>query len=141
MKIGISDTQLNQLQDGSEVLGLETTQNRGQFGKLDENGTPVFGGEWDPIRTNVDAVSGSLVLNLGTGKDSLERRVTAKNMNDPEDKTPEITIKEAIKKAFNANEKDGRLYYTDADKKDIFIDEPAINLITDENTKKNLKVN
>lgn len=139
VKIGISDTQLNQLQDGSEVLGLETTQNRGQFGKLDENGTPVFGGEWDPIRTNVDAVSGSLVLNLGTGKDSLERRVTAKNMNDPEDKTPEITIKEAIKKAFNANEKDGRLYYTDADKKDIFIDEPAINLITDENTKKELE--
>ncbi|MGH0945663.1 binary toxin-like calcium binding domain-containing protein, partial [Bacillus mycoides] len=141
VKITINDKQLDNLQDGTEILNLETTQNRGQYATLDASGNPVTdpSKQWDPIRTNVDAVSGSLTLNLGTGKDSLERRVAAKNPIDPEDKTPEITIKEAIKKAFNAKEKDGRLYHTDRDQKDIFIDEPAINLITDENTKKEIE--
>nr|7MJR_A Chain A, Vip4Da1 protein [Bacillus thuringiensis] len=139
VKIAINAEQLDKIQAGTEILNIETTQNRGQYGILDEKGQVIPGGEWDPIRTNIDAVSGSLTLNLGTGKDSLERRVAAKNMNDPEDKTPEITIKEAIKKAFNAYYYDGRLYYTDQGEKDIFIDEPSINLITDENTKKEIE--
>ncbi|QWH64093.1 Iota toxin protein Ib (plasmid) [Bacillus mycoides] len=139
MKISVDAPTLDKLQSGVETLDLETTQNKGQFGKIDEQGNPVPGGEWDPIRTNIDSISGVLILNLGTGKDSLERRVTARNMNDPEDKTPEITIKEAIEKAFNAKEKDGRLYYTDQDGKNIFIDEPAINLIGDQNTKKEIE--
>ncbi|GLV67248.1 hypothetical protein Bmyc01_59170 [Bacillus mycoides] len=141
IKISINGEQLDKLQNGTETLNLETTQNRGQYATLDAGGTPVTdpSKQWDPIRTNIDAVSGSLTLNLGTGKDSLERRVAARNVNDLEDKTPEITIKEAIKKAFNAKEKDGRLYYTDQDGKDIFIDESAINLIGDKNTQKEIE--
>ncbi|ARX70182.1 binary toxin-like calcium binding domain-containing protein [Bacillus thuringiensis] len=141
MKISVDAPTLDKLQDRTETVNLETTQNRGQYAILDEGGTPITDPtkQWDPIRTNVDAISGSLILNLGPGKENLERRVTAKNVNDPEDKTPELTIKEAIKKAFNAKEKDGRLYYTDQDRKDIFIDEPAINLIGDENTKKEIE--
>ncbi|PFE09456.1 binary toxin-like calcium binding domain-containing protein [Bacillus cereus] len=141
VKISINAEQLDKLQEGTETLNLETTQNRGQYATLDATGTPVTdpSKQWDPIRTNIDAVSGSLTLNLGTGKENLERRVTAKNMNDPEDKTPEITIKEAIKKAFNAKEKDDRLYYTDQNNNNIFIDEPAINLIADQNTKKEIE--
>ncbi|PGM87622.1 binary toxin-like calcium binding domain-containing protein [Bacillus cereus] len=141
VKISINAEQLDKLQEGTETLNLETTQNRGQYATLDATGTPVTdpSKQWDPIRTNIDAVSGSLTLNLGAGKESLERRVAAKNVNDPEDKTPEITIKEAIKKAFNAKEKDNRLYYTNQDGKDIFIHESAINLIADENTKKEIE--
>ncbi|SCC34829.1 Vip4 [Bacillus cereus] len=139
MKISVDAPTLDKLQDGTETLNLETTQNKGQFGKIDEQGNQVPGGEWDPIRTNIDTISGSLILNLGAGKDSLERRVTARNTNDPEDKTPEITIKEAIEKAFNAKEKDGRLYYTDQNGKDIFIHESAINLVVDENTEKEIE--
>lgn len=139
VKIAINAEQLDKIQAGTEILNIETTQNRGQYGILDEKGQVIPGGEWDPIRTNIDAVSGSLTLNLGTGKDSLERRVAAKDMDDPEDKTPVITIKEAIKKAFNAKEKDGRLYYTDQGENNIFIDEPSINIITDENTQKEIE--
>ncbi|EOQ09078.1 hypothetical protein IKC_06111, partial [Bacillus cereus VD184] len=96
------------------------------------------GGEWDPIRTNIDAVSGALTLNLGSGKENLERRVAAKDLRDPEDKTPELTIKEAIKKAFDAEEVGGRLLYKDANGKDIVLDESAVNVVTDENTKKEI---
>jgi len=142
VKITINAEQLDELQNGTETLNLETTQNKGQYATLNETGVPVTdpSKQWDPIRTDIDAISGSLTLNLGTGKESLERRVAAKNVNDPEDKTPEITIKEAIKKAFDAKEKASRLYYKDRNGKDICIDESAINLIGDENTKKEIEI-
>lgn len=119
VKIVINGEQLNAIQSHSEKLNLETTQNKGQYGILDDTGKLITDAskQWDPIRTNIDAVSGSLILDTGTSKENLERRVAAKNENDPEDKTPEITIGEAIKKAFNAKEKDGRLYYTDRTEK------------------------
>ncbi|PRT25977.1 binary toxin-like calcium binding domain-containing protein [Bacillus thuringiensis] len=141
VKIAINADQLDALQDRSEVLNLETTQNKGQYATLDDTGLPVTdpSKQWDPIRTNIDSVSGSLTLNLSTSKESLERRIAAKNENDPEDKTPEITIGEAIKKAFNAKEKNGTLYYTNQDGKEISIGESAIYLITDEKTKKEIE--
>ncbi|PFJ05328.1 Iota toxin protein Ib [Bacillus cereus] len=139
-KIAINAEQLDALQDGKETLNLETTQNKGQYGILDDTGNLVTDAskQWDPIRTNIDTVSGSLTMYYSTSKESLERRVAAKNENDPEDKTPEITIGEAIKKAFNAKEKDGRLYYTDYTGKDVCLDESAVNLIGDEKTQKEI---
>ncbi|EOQ09146.1 binary toxin-like calcium binding domain-containing protein, partial [Bacillus cereus] len=101
IKISVNSETLDKIQEGTETLNIETTQNRGQYGKIDEEGNQIPGGEWDPIRTNIDAVSGALTLNLGSGKENLERRVAAKDLRDPEDKTPELTIKEAIKKAFD----------------------------------------
>lgn len=79
-------------------MDLETTQNKGQYATLDDKGLPVtdLSKQWNPIRTNIDKVSGSLILNLSTSKESLERRVAARNENNPEDKTLEITIREAI---------------------------------------------
>ncbi|PFN17570.1 binary toxin-like calcium binding domain-containing protein [Bacillus cereus] len=141
MKISINAEQLDALQQGTDTLSLETTQNKGQYGILDENGNLVTdtSKQWDPVRTNIDAVTGAITLDYGTGKDSLERRVAAKNENDPEDKTPEITIREAIKKAFDTTELDGRLYYTDAKGNKVCIDEPTINIVTDDNTKKQIE--
>ncbi|OXB97314.1 MULTISPECIES: binary toxin-like calcium binding domain-containing protein [Bacillus] len=141
VKIAINGEQLNAIQSHSEKLNLETTQNKGQYGILDDTGKLVTDAskQWDPIRTNIDAVSGSLILDAGTSKENLERRVAAKNENDPEDKTPEITIGDAIKKAFNAKEKDGRLYYTDRTGTDIYIDESSVNLIVDEKTHKEIE--
>ncbi|MBK3496391.1 Iota toxin protein Ib [Viridibacillus sp. YIM B01967] len=136
VNISIDKDQLDTLQSGAETLNIETTQNKGQYALLDATGNPITdtSKQWDPIRTNIDAVSGALTLNLGTGKENLERRVAARNLNDPEDRTPEITIKEAIHRAFNAKEIDGKLYYTDSNGKSICIDEAAINLIGDKKT-------
>lgn len=139
-KIAINAEQLNEIQERSEILKLETTQNKGQYGVLDQTGHLVTDAskQWDPVRTNVDAVSSSLILDSGTSNDSLERRIAAKNENDPEDKTPEITIGEAIKKAFNGKEKNGKLYYTDRNGKNIILDESAVTLIGDERTEKEI---
>ncbi|MED3025703.1 MULTISPECIES: binary toxin-like calcium binding domain-containing protein [Bacillus cereus group] len=141
VKIAINAKQLDALQNRSEILNIETTQNKGQYATLDDTGLPVTdpSKQWDPIRTNIDKVSGSLILNLSTSKESLERRVAARNENDPEDKTPEITIREAIKKAFNAKEKEGRLYYIDDNGKEVILDESAVNLVGDEKTQKEIE--
>ncbi|MES1054087.1 hypothetical protein FOA24_35535 [Bacillus thuringiensis] len=88
--------------------------------------------------SNIDATSGSLILE--TGNETLERRVAARNVNDPEDRTPEITIKEAVKKAFGAIEENGQLYYTEQDTgKKIPIHESAINIVVDERTQNEFK--
>lgn len=141
VKIAINAKQLDALQNRSDILNIETTQNKGQYATLDDTGLPVTdpSKQWDPIRTNIDKVSGSLILNLSTSKESLERRVAARNENDPEDKTPEITIREAIKKAFNAKEKEGRLYYIDDNGKEVILDESAVNLVGDEKTQKEIE--
>lgn len=137
----LNGEQFDKIQSGADPLNLETTQNRGQYGILDESGKLITDAskQWDPIRTDIDAVSGALALNLGKGKESLERRIAAKNSNDPEDKTPEITLKEAIQKAFNAREKNGRLMYTNQEGKDISLDESAVNIVLDENTKREVE--
>ncbi|WP_423734496.1 binary toxin-like calcium binding domain-containing protein [Bacillus thuringiensis] len=141
VKISVNAENLDKIQDGREILNIETTQYRGQYGKITEDGRLVSGGEWGPIRTNIDAVSGVLTLNIGSSKESLERRIAAKDPRDPEDKTPEITVKEAIKKAFDVIEKDGRMIYTDEDEdgNDIVLEESAVNIITNENTKKEIE--
>ncbi|WP_242319050.1 binary toxin-like calcium binding domain-containing protein [Bacillus cereus group sp. BfR-BA-01349] len=139
VKISVNAENLDKIQDGREILNIETTQYRGQYGKITEDGKLVSGGEWGPIRTNIDAVSGALTLNIGSSKEILERRIAAKDSRDPEDKTPEITVKEAIKKAFDVTEKDGRMVYTDENGKDIVLEESAVNIITNENTKKEIE--
>ena len=58
-----------------------------------------------------------------------ERRVTAKDSSNPEDKTPILTIGEAIEKAFGATKNGGLLYFNG-----IPIDESCVELIFDNNT-------
>lgn len=139
VKIEINGETLDKIQDGRDMIDIETTQNRGKYEIINESGRPVPGGEWDSIRTNIDAVSGEITLNLGIGKGNLDRRIAAKDSRDPEDKTPELTVKEAIKKAFDAREENGRLVYTDADKQKIVLDESVLNIVLDENTKKEVE--
>ncbi|PFK27805.1 binary toxin-like calcium binding domain-containing protein [Bacillus cereus] len=136
MKISLNAAQLDSIQSQGEIIDLETTQSSGQYGILDPlNGNLVTdaGKQWDHIRSNIDATSGSLILE--TGNETLERRVAARDINNPEDRTPEITIKEAIKKAFGAIEKNGLLYYKEQDTgKEIPIHESAVNIVVDEKT-------
>ncbi|PGO51075.1 Iota toxin protein Ib, partial [Bacillus cereus] len=124
------------IQSQGEIIDLETTQSSGQYGILDPSSGNLVtdaGKQWDHIRSNIDATSGSLILE--TGKETLERRVAARDVNNPEDKTPEITVGEAIKKAFGAVEREGQLYYTEQDTgKEIPIHESAINIVVDKRT-------
>ncbi|MGQ0515780.1 binary toxin-like calcium binding domain-containing protein, partial [Bacillus sp. D-CC] len=69
------------------------------------------------------------------GNETLERRVAARDVNNPEDKTPEITVQEAIKKAFGAIEKEGQIYYIEQKTgREIPIHENAINIVVDAKT-------
>ncbi|HEF1880276.1 binary toxin-like calcium binding domain-containing protein [Bacillus thuringiensis] len=135
-KISLTANQLDSIQSKSETINLETTQSSGQYGILDPvNGNLVTDSskQWDYIRSNIDATSGSLILE--TGNETLERRVAARDVNNPEDKTPEITVQEAIKKAFGAIEKEGQLYYIEQKTgREIPIHENAINIVVDAKT-------
>ncbi|WP_163651700.1 binary toxin-like calcium binding domain-containing protein [Listeria sp. PSOL-1] len=141
VKIPVNKQQLDSIQDHSAKLNIETTQNKGQYGILNDMGGLVTDAskQWDPVRTNIESVSGSITLYPDASKNALERRVAARDSKDPEDKTPEITIGEAIKRAFNAEEKDGRLFYTTPEGKEVCIDESLVNLIGDEKTQQDLE--
>ncbi|WP_100618224.1 binary toxin-like calcium binding domain-containing protein [Bacillus cereus] len=137
MKISMNAAQLDSLQSQGESIDLETTQSGGQYGVLDPS-TGILvtdsGKQWDHILSDIEASSGSLILDIG--KEVLERRVAARDVNNPEDKTPIITVKEAIKKAFGAVEREGLLYYKEKEmNKEIPLHESAINIIVDETTK------
>ena len=140
MKISLNAAQLDSIQSQGEIIDLETTQSSGQYGILDpSNGNLITdaGKQWDHIRSNIDATSGALILE--TGNETLERRVAARDVNNPEDRTPEITVGEAVKKAFGAIEKDGLLYYKEQETgKEIPIHESAVNIVVDEKTQSEL---
>ncbi|OUB77819.1 hypothetical protein BK744_08580 [Bacillus thuringiensis serovar zhaodongensis] len=139
-RISINAEQLDSIQNNSKKLSLETPQVGGQYGLLRDGGLVINDFQtWAPIQSGIDSTSGALVLDTGNINGNLARKVTAKNENDPNDRTPVITIREAVKKAFNAKEKDGRLYYTDPKGKEIDLDESLITFIFDNNTEQEIK--
>ncbi|MDG0949992.1 binary toxin-like calcium binding domain-containing protein [Bacillus paranthracis] len=135
VKISINKETLDLIQINKEILSLETTQNKGSYGTLNESGTLVISGEWEPIRTDIDTVCGVLILNNFNDQETLERRVGAKNPVDPEDLTPRITIQEAIQKAFYAEKTNGKLFYRNGKNQKKCIDESAVMVYIDEYTK------
>ncbi|PGH78278.1 hypothetical protein CN899_29035 [Bacillus thuringiensis] len=128
------------------MMTLETAQTEGQYGIIDNNGNLVHdvNKKWAPIMTEIKNVSGGLILTDNQVKTTpgnvkanvLERWVATKDPNNPNDKTPEITIGEAIQRAYDAKKKsDGKLYYTNIDGKEVCLDEGSVHLIPDERTK------
>ncbi|PGH79631.1 Iota toxin protein Ib [Bacillus thuringiensis] len=142
VNIVIDAPTLDALQTGTETLDLETTQTDGRYGIIDSNGNLVQNEsqKWSPILTDINTASGGLILTDSQANGAiLERRVAAKNPNDPNDQTPEITIGEAIEKAFNAKKINGKLYYTNQDGKNVSLDEGSVHLITDESTQEKIE--
>ncbi|MED2935033.1 hypothetical protein P4308_23690, partial [Bacillus wiedmannii] len=131
--IPINYDQTKRLENGNK-LNLQTTQASGLYGTIKANGGLSVdpSQEWEPVRAQIESVSAGIVLDTGT--ETLERRVAAKDDRDPEDLTPELTLGEAIKIAFNATEKEGKLYY-----KDTPLDESLVGLIFDESTAQEIK--
>ncbi|PEZ26987.1 hypothetical protein CN345_24555, partial [Bacillus thuringiensis] len=130
--IPINFEQLSRI-DMGEKLKLQTTQVSGNFGKTDASGNITTNGNlWRDHIPEIEAITSALILD--TGNEVLERRVAAKDMQDPEDKTPILTIGEAIQKAFHANTQNGTLFYTSAESGSVPLDEQSVSLIYDEIT-------
>uniref|UniRef100_UPI003B642B69 Iota toxin component Ib n=1 Tax=Clostridium perfringens TaxID=1502 RepID=UPI003B642B69 len=130
--IPINYDQLKKLDSGKQIK-LETTQVSGNYGTKNSQGQIITeGNSWSNYISQIDSVSASIILD--TGSQTFERRVAAKEQGNPEDKTPEITIGEAIKKAFSAT-KNGELLYFNG----IPIDESCVELIFDDNTSEIIK--
>jgi len=125
--IPINYDQLKKLDAGKQVK-LETTQVSGNYGTKNSQGQIVTeGNSWSDYISQIDSISATIILD--TGNETFERRVTAKDSSNPEDKTPQLTIGEAIEKAFGAT-KNGELLYFNG----IPIDESCVELIFDNNT-------
>ncbi|WP_283698597.1 binary toxin-like calcium binding domain-containing protein [Clostridium perfringens] len=132
--IPINYDQLKKLDAGKQIK-LETTQVSGNYATKNSQGQIVTeGNNWSDYISQIDSISASIILD--TGNETFERRVTAKDSSDPEDKTPELTIGEAIEKAFGATKNDGLLYFNG-----IPIDESCVELIFDDNTANTIKYN
>ncbi|TKH19866.1 iota toxin protein Ib [Bacillus wiedmannii] len=131
--IPINYDQTKRLENGNK-LNLETTQASGLYGTTKANGGLNIdpSQEWEPVRSQIESVSAGIVLDAGG--ETLERRVAARDDRDPEDLTPELTLRTAIKIAFYATEKEDKLYY-----KDMQLDESLVGLIFDESTAQEIK--
>ncbi|PEA06361.1 binary toxin-like calcium binding domain-containing protein [Bacillus cereus] len=131
--IPINYNQTKRLENGNK-LTLETTQASGLYGKIKANGGLNVdpSQEWEPVRAQIDNVTAGIVLD--TGEETLERRVAARDTRNPEDLTPEITIGEAIKIAFDTTETEGKLYY-----KDTPLSESLVGLVFDDSTAREIK--
>lgn len=130
--IPLNYEQLKKLDAGKNIK-LETTQVSGNFGVKNSHGQIVTeGNSWSDYISQVDSISASLILDTGDG--TYERRVAAKDSYEPEDKTPQLTIGQAVEKAFGATKKDGLLYFNGTP-----IDESCVELVFDDYTADTIK--
>lgn len=139
VKISIPADILNNLQDGKEVINLETSQFNGQYASIDPNGnfTTDSTKKWAPIITEVEKNSANIIMKSPTSIS--ERYVSTPNTEDKNDKTPVLSIKQALIKAYNLKEVNGKLYYKDESSgKNFVISSRTIEIICDENTQKML---
>lgn len=125
--IPINYDQLKKLDAGKQIK-LETTQVSGNYGTKNSQGQIVTeGNSWSDYLSQIDSLSAAIILD--TGNETYERRVAAKDFSDPEDKTPVLTIGQAIEKAFGATTKNDMLYFNNTP-----IDESCVELVFDNNT-------
>lgn len=102
--LGMNKTQLERFDKGEE-FGLELAQYSGKIGyyNLKGNIKPIFEGEWGHLVGGIYKQTAGFSLDLGNGT-VLERRVAAKDLEDPHDTTAQLTVREALKIAFQAVE-------------------------------------
>ncbi|WP_242318979.1 binary toxin-like calcium binding domain-containing protein [Bacillus cereus group sp. BfR-BA-01349] len=96
---------LQQLQylEREKKFHLDTDQVNGKVGVVQRNGAIEKTLDWDEYIGQIKATSARLLLI--TGDETIERRVAAIDPEDPLEQTkPEITLKEALKLAFDLEE-------------------------------------
>lgn len=143
-RMSVDKPTLDKIQNNTETIDLITNQTSGDYGVIGTNGQNQVGGQWGPILGDIESSSAGIILSkpgLDKESGSLERRVAVKNYNDNTDKTPEITVGDAIKKAFNTTDgSNGMFYYDDpVTDKNIYLHESAVSIILDTNTSNEIK--
>ncbi|HDR5276343.1 hypothetical protein AT268_13755 [Bacillus cereus] len=131
--ITLNKQQVDQLLNNTPVM-LETDQTDGVYKVRDTHGNIVTGGTWNGVTQQIEAKTASIIVD--DGKRVAEKRVAAKDYTYPEDKTPELTLKEALKLSYpdQIKEVDGLLYF---DEQPIY--EASVMMYLDENTAKEVK--
>lgn len=131
--ITLNKKQVDQLLNNKPMM-LETNQTDGVYKIKDTHGNIVTGGEWNGVTQQIQAKTASIIVD--NGERVSEKRVAAKDYDYPEDKTPSLTLKDALKLSYpdEIKETDGLLYYND---KPIY--ESSVMTYLDENTAKEVK--
>ncbi|MCU5669006.1 PA14 domain-containing protein [Bacillus cereus] len=132
--IPLNKEQLGTYMSNKKPILMETNQTEGKYAIKDTSGQIVISGDWNGIQQQVENKTASIMVN--TGEEVSEKKVAGKDYTNPEDLTPEITLKEALKLAYpeEIKEKDNLLYYKD---KPIY--ESSVMAYLDENTAKEVK--
>nr|WP_263282180.1 hypothetical protein [Clostridium botulinum] len=107
--IPINYNQLKSIDNGGTVM-LSTSQFTGNFAKYNSNGNLVTdGNNWGPYLGTIKSTTASLTLSF-SGQ-TTQVAVVAPNFSDPEDKTPKLTLEQALVKAFALEKKNGKFYF------------------------------
>lgn len=127
--IPLNKEQLNTYLKNKAPIVLETDQVDGKYASKDIHGNIVIEGDWNGVTQEINSRTSSIMVD--SGDTILERKVAAKDYSNPEDKTPELTVKEALKLSFpeQIKEEDGELKY-----RDKTIDESTVLSFVDEYT-------
>lgn len=128
--IPLNYQQVEQLDKGSK-LGLQTTQFTAKYLKRDASGGNIYGGDWNLYIPQIHQKTTGITLDLAN-QESIERRIVAKNLKDPNDRTPVLTVQEAIIKSFGADSTNGNIVYEDEQTRRKFnISEKEVAVIVD----------
>ncbi|MBG9789833.1 binary toxin-like calcium binding domain-containing protein [Brevibacillus laterosporus] len=132
--IPLNKEQLNTYLSNKKPILLETDQVEGKYAVKDTNGNITIAGDWNGITDEISAKTASIIVD--NGNQMSEKRVAAKDYTNPEDKTPNLSVKEALKLAYpdEIEEKDGLLFYND---QPIF--EASVQSYVDEYTAKQIR--
>lgn len=132
--IPLNKQQLATYISNKKPILLETNQTEGRYVTKDTSGQTIVSGTWNGIEQQIKNRTASIIVD--TGENVSEKRVAGKNFTNPEDLTPEVTLKEALKLAYpdDIKEKDGLLFYND---QPIF--EESVQSYVDEYTAKRIR--
>lgn len=136
--ITINFDQLDRLELG-ESLKLETTQFKGSFATRNPSGGQVVleNNEWAHYIPQIESVTAGIIVNFNN-KFVIERRVAAKDINNPNDLTPELTLEEALEKSMGAKKDSNNKLYIENEYTDLSytLDQDLVHFVFDRKTKK-----
>ncbi|MEV2667335.1 binary toxin-like calcium binding domain-containing protein, partial [Paenibacillus larvae] len=140
--IALNINQLDRLESG-EKLKLETTQFQGAFAKRSPAGGQVVleENEWAHYMPQIESMTAGILINMG-GNRFIERRVAAKDPLNPNDRTPELTLGEALEKSIGMflDKENKNFYFIDEETGNRHIISPdLVHLVFDKKTEKKIK--
>lgn len=136
--ISLNQEQYNAIIRGTLPVSLKVNQFDGTFVKRNASGSISEKGQWSYYLPKVKAKTAAIILDDSASHTEnsfiagiTQKHVAARNYADPEDLTPSLSLKEALKLAYpdEVTEKNGLLYINDT-----HLNESAIQSFVDENT-------